>query len=231
MFEIIVEKEGLEFLGWRDGSGASRGPGPEGAGHVCPASARALSSSPEGRAAGAWTLTGSSMWRAGSLSSTNDNTYVASLSSRTIVYKGMFLVEQLRTFYPDLQRRGLRVRHRPGALPLLHQHQSQLGAGPSQPLHRPQRRDQHHPGQCGPVCWPGRRPCPPGMLDEDMDKVLPVVNATGSDSAMLDNTLEFLVMSGHGPASGRDGRHPGALEHNDAPFPATSGISTSITPP
>ena len=51
-------------------------------------------------------------------------------------------------------------------------------------------------GNAGPDAGPGGDHVTPPLLDEDMDKVLPVVNASGSDSAMLDNTLEFLVMSG-----------------------------------
>ena len=50
-----------------------------------------------------WTLTGGCMWSAGCSSSPVEDTYVCSLSSRTIVYKGMFLVKELRQFYPDLQ--------------------------------------------------------------------------------------------------------------------------------
>ena len=41
----------------------------------------------------------------------NDNTYVVSLSSRTIVYKGMFLVKELRRFFPDLQDKDLSLIH------------------------------------------------------------------------------------------------------------------------
>ena len=45
-------------------------------------------------------------------------------------------------------------------------------------------------------CWPGKRRWNPSYLKGELHKVLPVVNTSGSDSAMLDNTLEFLVMSG-----------------------------------
>ena len=46
-------------------------------------------------------------------------------------------------------------------------------------------------------CWRGRKQCVHrGSQADDLTKVLPVVNTNGSDSAMLDNTLEFLVMSG-----------------------------------
>ena len=49
------------------------------------------------------------------------------------------------------------------------------------------------------------------VMDDDMDKILPVVDQNGSDSAMLDNTLEFLMMNGMGAASGRHALHPGAV--------------------
>ena len=119
------------------------------------------------------------------------------MSSRTIVYKGMFLVKQLRQFYLDLQDTRVTVRHCHGALPVLHQHQSQLGSGPI-PTASSSTTARSTPFRATPTgCWPGRRPwrlaCSP---TDDLGKVFPVVGASGSDSAMLDNTLEFLVMSG-----------------------------------
>jgi glutamate synthase domain-containing protein 1 len=73
--------------------------------------------------------------------------YVASLSCRTIVYKGMLLAEQLRPYFRRPGRSALRFGHRPRPLPLQHQHLSGLEARPPQPLSDPQRRDQHHQGQ------------------------------------------------------------------------------------
>lgn len=49
-------------------------------------------------------------------------------------------------------------------------------------------------------------------MESDMHKVLPVINAKGSDSAMLDNTLEFLTMNGHGPAAGSHDYDSGAMD-------------------
>ena len=49
------------------------------------------------------------------------------------------------------------------------------------------------------------------VLADDMDKVLPVIHPGGSDSAMLDNTLEFLVMRRHGASSGHDDPDPGTM--------------------
>ena len=124
-----------------------------------------------------------------------DNTYVPSLSSRTIVYKGMFLVGQLRTFFSDLQDSSYE-----SAIAIVHSRFS-TNTNPSwerahpEPFHRSQRRDQHNPGQCGQNARQRGDVASP-MLQDELHKVLPVVNTQGSDSAMLDNTLEFLTMSG-----------------------------------
>ena len=45
-------------------------------------------------------------------------------------------------------------------------------------------------------CGPERKRWSPSILEGELHKVLPAINTTGSDSAMLDNTLEFMVMSG-----------------------------------
>ncbi len=74
--------------------------------------------------------------------------YFPSLSSRTIVYKGMLTTDQLPAVVfrrPDRSAYG--QRHRPGAQPVLHEHVPVVAARASVPDHRPQRRDQHHPGQ------------------------------------------------------------------------------------
>ena len=73
--------------------------------------------------------------------------YVSSLSSRTVVYKGMLTTGQLTTFYPDLRDPRFRVGDGAGPLKVQHQHISQLGARSSLPLCRAQRRNQHAPRQ------------------------------------------------------------------------------------
>ena len=45
-------------------------------------------------------------------------------------------------------------------------------------------------------CWPVRRASRSPILQDDMNKILPIINTSGSDSAMLDNALEFMVMNG-----------------------------------
>ncbi len=69
--------------------------------------------------------------------------YFPSFSSRTIVYKGMLLSEQVEELLPRPGRSPRGERNGPGALTLQHQHLPQLGARPSLPLHHPQRRDQY----------------------------------------------------------------------------------------
>ena len=101
MFEIIVEKEGLELLGWRNVPVI-----PEVLGHKArecmPCIMQAFIKKPQDVEKG---LPFDRMLYIArrEFEQSNDNTYVVSMSSRTIVYKGMFLVGQLRTFFADLQ--------------------------------------------------------------------------------------------------------------------------------
>ena len=69
--------------------------------------------------------------------------YVPSLSSRTIVYKGLLLAPQITDFYKELARSRSDERDVPGAPAFFDQHISELEAGASLPLHLPQRRNQH----------------------------------------------------------------------------------------
>ena len=125
----------------------------------------------------------------------NDNTYVVSLSSRTIVYKGMFLVGQLRRFYLDLLDESFE-----SAIALVHSRFS-TNTTPSWERAHPNRFILHN-GEINTIrgnvdrMLAREETMQSTVMKDDMDKVLPVVNASGSDSAMLDNTLEFLVMNG-----------------------------------
>ena len=125
----------------------------------------------------------------------SDDTYVVSLSSRTIVYKGMFLVGQLRTFFADLQSEDYE-----SAIAMVHSRFS-TNTNPSWERAHPNRLMVHN-GEINTIRGNADK-----MLarEENMEsehlkgqlhKVLPAISKTGSDSAMLDNTLEFLVMSG-----------------------------------
>lgn len=82
--------------------------------------------------------------------------YIASLSSRTIVYKGMLTSIQLRHFYLDLSDLDFTT-----SMALVHSRFSTntfpSWPGPSEPLYRPQRRNQHHPGECKLAQCPGKQ--------------------------------------------------------------------------
>ena len=125
----------------------------------------------------------------------NDDTYVASLSSRTIVYKGMFLVGQLRRFYLDLSEGRYA-----SAIAMVHSRFS-TNTLPSWERAHPNRFILHN-GEINTIRGNADRmlareeTMSSEVMKDDMDKVLPVITASGSDSAMLDNTLEFLVMNG-----------------------------------
>ena len=123
-------------------------------------------------------------------------TYVCSLSSRTIVYKGMFLVHELRTFYSDLQSPEYE-----SALALVHSRFS-TNTQPSWQRAHPNRFIAHN-GEINTIrgnvdrMLAREETVSSTKLDKvQMQKILPAVDTTGSDSAMLDNTLEFLVMNG-----------------------------------
>ena len=121
--------------------------------------------------------------------------YVCSFSGRTIVYKGMLTPPPAPRVFSRPAQPGDQERPGPGPLALLHQHLSQLGPCPSLSLPGPQRRDQHPARQRQLDGAPARRCCRP-RLGDDWAKILPVIDETGSDSAMFDNCLEFLHLSG-----------------------------------
>ncbi|MDD5950136.1 MAG: glutamate synthase subunit alpha, partial [Lachnospiraceae bacterium] len=101
MFEIIVGKEGLEFLGWREVPTQPDVLGNK-ALECMPCIMQAFVRKPKEVEKGLDFDRKLYVARR-VFEQSNDNTYVVSLSSRTIVYKGMFLVGQLRTFFLDLQ--------------------------------------------------------------------------------------------------------------------------------
>ena len=125
----------------------------------------------------------------------NEETYVCSFSSRTVVYKGMFLVGQLRKFYPDLQQECYE-----SAIAMVHSRFS-TNTTPSWERAHPNRLILHN-GEINTIrgnvdrMLAREETMKSTCLDADMEKVLPVIARTGSDSAMLDNTLEFMMMNG-----------------------------------
>ena len=100
MFEIITQKEGLELLGWRE---VPTNPDVLGSKAIaCMPSIWQCFIKKPARIAKGLDFDRRLYVVRRVFEQSNDNTYVASLSSRTIVYKGMFLVGQLRTFFDDL---------------------------------------------------------------------------------------------------------------------------------
>ena len=123
-------------------------------------------------------------------------TYICSLSSRTIVYKGMFLVHELRTFYKDLNSSEYT-----SSLAIVHSRFS-TNTNPSWQRAHPNRFIAHN-GEINTIRGNVDRMLAreetidsTKLSKEDLAAVLPAVDTTGSDSAMLDNTLEFLLMNG-----------------------------------
>ncbi|NBJ15264.1 MAG: glutamate synthase large subunit [Dehalobacter sp. 4CP] len=120
--------------------------------------------------------------------------YVASLSSKTIVYKGMLTAEQLRNFYLDLSDLDF-----VSALAMVHSRFS-TNTFPSWERAHPNRYIVHN-GEIntirGNVNWmKARQKCIDSPLFDDISKVYPIVDESGSDSAMFDNSLEFIHLTG-----------------------------------
>ena len=193
MFEVICAKENLEFLAWR------KVPINESV-----ISKKALDSCP-GIYQGF--VTDKKIQEKGLeldrrlyivrriFEASNPDTYVCSLSSRTIVYKGMFLVNQLRAFYLDLENENCL-----SAIALVHSRFS-TNTNPSWQRAHPNRYIMHNgeintiKGNSGKM-FSREETMYSEILKDEIEKVYPVINASGSDSAMLDNTLEFMMMAG-----------------------------------
>ena len=194
MFEIIVEKEGMKFLGWRAVPTVPEVLGNK-ARECMPVIYQGFIEKPENVGAGLDFDRKLYVVRR-VFEQSNDNTYVPSLSSRTIVYKGMFLVGQLRTFFSDLQDEAY-----DSAIAMVHSRFS-TNTNPSWERAHPNRFIVHNgeintiKGNADKMLAREETMDSKMLSDDDMTKVFPVVNVNGSDSAMLDNTLEFLVMSG-----------------------------------
>ncbi|WP_347994105.1 glutamate synthase large subunit [uncultured Eubacterium sp.] len=193
MLEIIVEKEGLEFLGWREVPTHPEILGTK-AVECMPYIMQCFIKKPEDVEKGLPFDRKLYIVRR-VFSHSSIGTYTVSMSSRTIVYKGMFLVGELRMFFDDLQSKDFE-----SAIAMVHSRFS-TNTNPSWKRAHPNRFIVHN-GEINTI-----RGNADNMLarEESMDseymknsiqKVMPVVDTNGSDSAMLDNTLEFLVMNG-----------------------------------
>ncbi|MCD8122982.1 MAG: glutamate synthase large subunit [Clostridiales bacterium] len=193
MLEIIVKKEGMEFLGWRDLPI-----------HPDRISARAVEKMPyivqgfigKPKKVSKGLDFDRKLYVARRVfEQSNDNTYVVSMSSRTIVYKGMFLVNELRQFFDDLVDPDYE-----SALAIIHSRFS-TNTNPSWMRAHPNRFIVHN-GEINTIrgnidrMLAREETMETEVFKHDIYKVLPIINQDGSDSAMFDNALEFMVMSG-----------------------------------
>ena len=124
-----------------------------------------------------------------------DRFYISSLSYKTIIYKGMLMPEQVDPFFPDLRDPAFA-----SALALVHSRFS-TNTFPSWERAHPYRYVAHN-GEIntlrGNINWMHARESllKSDLFGDDMKKLLPIINEDGSDSAMFDNCLEFLVLGG-----------------------------------
>ena len=121
--------------------------------------------------------------------------YVSSLSSRTLIYKGMLMPGQVNRYYPDLLDPAMET-----ALALVHSRFS-TNTFPSWDRSHPYRYISHN-GEIntlrGNINWMRAREAlfASELLQGDLQKLLPIINEDGSDSSMFDNCLELLIMAG-----------------------------------
>ncbi|WP_219835793.1 glutamate synthase large subunit [Paenibacillus sp. R14(2021)] len=124
-----------------------------------------------------------------------DSFYFSSFSSKKIVYKGMLTTEQVRSFYVELNDEAMET-----AIALVHSRFS-TNTFPSWERAHPYRYLIHN-GEIntlrGNVNWMHARQTMVAteLFGSDLDKIKPIINPDGSDTAMFDNTLEFLYLSG-----------------------------------
>lgn len=120
---------------------------------------------------------------------------IPSLSYKTLVYKGMLMAEQVETFFPELGDPAME-----SALALVHSRFS-TNTFPSWPRSHPYRYIAHN-GEIntlrGNINWMRAREAmlESDLFGDDLAKIRPIICTDGSDSGMLDNCLEFLVLAG-----------------------------------
>ena len=193
IFEQLAESEGIPVIGWREvpchpaqlGAGARR---------TMPRIRQCFVRRPKETAAGQDFDRQLYILRR-VFERQDTGAYVCSMSCRTIVYKGMMLVSQLRSFYDDLQD----VRY-VSSMAMVHSRFS-TNTFPSWSKAHPQRMLLHN-GEINTIRGNHDRmkareeTMRSEVMGGEMKRVLPVVDPDGSDSQMLDNTLEFLAMNG-----------------------------------
>ena len=201
LFEDIVKEEGLELLGWRE---VQTNPSILGKASLeaMPAIMQAFVKRPNGVKKGIaferqlYILRRNIEKRAGWISKfLNETFYIASFSSKTIVYKGMLLSTQLREFYKDLEDERVET-----SLALVHSRYS-TNTFPSWERAHPNRFMIHN-GEINTLrgnvnkVYSRETNVKSRVLGKELNRVLPIINKEGSDSAILDNNLEFLYMNG-----------------------------------
>ncbi|MBP5655081.1 MAG: glutamate synthase large subunit [Clostridiales bacterium] len=193
VFEKCCEKEGMEFLGWRQVPVDADVLG-ERARECMPNIYQGFVARPDSAAEDI--DFDRMLYFARSLfEKENNDTYVCSCSCRTIVYKGMFLVAQLRTFYKDLAEGTYST-----AFGIVHSRFS-TNTNPTWQRSHPYRMLVHN-GEINTITGNMNK-----MLSREnifrskyfegrYDDIYPMMDVTGSDSARLDNTIEFMTMAG-----------------------------------
>ena len=193
MFEVMTEKNGMTFLGWREVPTHPEILGDK-ARDCMPYIMQCFVAKPESVKKGLEFDRLLYITRR-EFEQSSEDTYICSLSSRTIVYKGMFLVNQLRDFYDDLQKNEYET-----AIAVVHSRFS-TNTTPSWDRAHPYRMIAHN-GEINTIrgnidrMLAREETMSSPLLKDYSQKILPVVDNSGSDSAMLDNTLEFLYMNG-----------------------------------
>ena len=192
MLEVIAEKEGLKVLGWRDVATHPEILGDR-ARDCMPYISQCFIERPEGVDRGI-DFDRMLYCLRREYEKSSDDSYICSFSSRTIVYKGMFLVGQLRKFYEDLLSPDYKT-----AIAMVHSRFS-TNTTPSWQRAHPYRMIAHN-GEINTIRGNSDRMLAreetlhSDEFEENLSKVYPVIASSGSDSAMLDNTLEFLYMN------------------------------------
>ncbi len=193
MLEVIADKEGLKVIGWRDVETHPEILG-EVARNCMPHISQCFIARPSDVKKGIEFDRKLYCLRR-EYEKSSEDTYICSFSSRTIVYKGMFLVGQLRNFYEDLLSPDYQ-----SAIALVHSRFS-TNTTPSWQRAHPYRMIAHN-GEINTIKGNSDRmlareeTMSSEVFGEELSKVYPVIASSGSDSAMLDNTLEFLYMNG-----------------------------------
>jgi glutamate synthase domain-containing protein 1 len=124
-----------------------------------------------------------------------DAFYLPSLSCKTFIYKGLLMPAQVDQYFPDLRDPDME-----SALALVHSRFS-TNTFPTWERSHPYRYIAHN-GEIntlrGNINWMHARQAmfATEVFGDDIKKVLPTINTDGSDSAMFDNCLELLVLSG-----------------------------------